>query len=148
MFPGQIVMHFTLVELNFFDEAYICTSINLHFLLFIHIDVIWSEFKSFLLEDNNTFILHCQLLLMSYANKINSLTLERFDWNFKQQIFNLNFGISGWGISLEIDLRWKSEGLTIDNIGMIGSGNGLVPSGKKPLPDPMFTQICVTIWHP
>ena len=30
----------------------------------------------------------------------------------------------------------------------IGSGNGLVPSGNKPLPEPMLTQICVAIWHP
>ena len=28
----------------------------------------------------------------------------------------------------------------------IDSGNGLVPSGNKPLPDPMLTQIYVTIW--
>ena len=28
----------------------------------------------------------------------------------------------------------------------IGSGNGLVPSGNKPLPPPMLTQIYVTIW--
>ena len=26
----------------------------------------------------------------------------------------------------------------------IGSGNGLVPSGKKPLPEPMVTQISAT----
>ena len=28
----------------------------------------------------------------------------------------------------------------------IGSGNGLVPSGNKPLPEPMLTQIGVAIW--
>ena len=28
----------------------------------------------------------------------------------------------------------------------IGSGNGLVPSGNKPLPEPMLTQISVAIW--
>ena len=28
----------------------------------------------------------------------------------------------------------------------IGSGNGLVPSGNKPLPEPMLTQISVVIW--
>ena len=28
----------------------------------------------------------------------------------------------------------------------IGSGNGLVPSGNKPLPETMLTQIYVTIW--
>ena len=27
----------------------------------------------------------------------------------------------------------------------IGSGNGLVPSGNKPLPEPMLTQIYVAI---
>ena len=28
----------------------------------------------------------------------------------------------------------------------IGSGNGLVPSGNKPLPEPMFSQIYVQIY--
>ena len=29
----------------------------------------------------------------------------------------------------------------------IGSGNGLVPSGSKPLPEPMLIQNSVTIWR-
>ena len=29
----------------------------------------------------------------------------------------------------------------------IGSGNGLVPSGNKPLPEPMLTQIYAGIWN-
>ena len=29
----------------------------------------------------------------------------------------------------------------------IGSGNGLVPSGNKPLPEPMLTKACVDIWR-
>ena len=29
----------------------------------------------------------------------------------------------------------------------IGSGNGLEPSGNKPLPEPMLTQIPVAIWR-
>ena len=29
----------------------------------------------------------------------------------------------------------------------IGSGNGLMPWGIKPLPEPVLTQICVYIWH-
>ena len=29
----------------------------------------------------------------------------------------------------------------------IGSGIGLVPSGTKPLLEPMLTYICVAIWH-
>ena len=32
-------------------------------------------------------------------------------------------------------------------ISQIGSGNGLVPSGNKPLPEPMLTQIYVAIWR-
>ena len=28
----------------------------------------------------------------------------------------------------------------------ISSGNGLVPSGNKPLPEPMLTQIHAAIW--
>ena len=40
----------------------------------------------------------------------------------------------------EIALRWMPQYLTDVNI---GSGNGLVPSGNKPLPEPMLTQIYV-----
>ena len=29
----------------------------------------------------------------------------------------------------------------------IGSGNGLVPSGTKPLPGPMLTKIYAAIWR-
>ena len=29
----------------------------------------------------------------------------------------------------------------------IGSGNGFVPAGNKPLPEPMLTQIYIAIWH-
>ena len=34
----------------------------------------------------------------------------------------------------------------IDDKVNVGSGNGLVPSGNKPLPEPMLTKIHVT-WH-
>ena len=43
-------------------------------------------------------------------------------------------------------LRWMALDLT-DDKSNIGSGNGLVPSGNKPLPEPMLAQICVTLWH-
>ena len=29
----------------------------------------------------------------------------------------------------------------------IGSGYGLVPSGSKPLPEPMLTQIYIALWR-
>ena len=35
--------------------------------------------------------------------------------------------------------------LTYDLVN-IGSGNGLVPSGNKPLPEPALTKIFVAIW--
>ena len=34
-----------------------------------------------------------------------------------------------------------------DDLVNIGSGNGLVPSGNKPLPEPMLTQIYVAKWR-
>ena len=47
-------------------------------------------------------------------------------------------------ISSEVVLRWMSPGpywwWTY-----IGSSNGFVPSGKRPLPEPMLIQICVAI---
>ena len=36
--------------------------------------------------------------------------------------------------------------LTDDKVN-IGSGNGLVSSGNKPLPEPMLTQIYVAKWR-
>ena len=36
-------------------------------------------------------------------------------------------------------------GLTDDKVN-IGSGNGLVPSGNKPLPELMLTQFYVAMW--
>ena len=47
-------------------------------------------------------------------------------------------------LSLSLSLRCMTQNLNI--IVNIGSGNGLVPSGNEPLPEPMLTQIYVTIW--
>ena len=44
----------------------------------------------------------------------------------------------------EITIRWMSWDFT-EHVN-IGSGNSLVPSGNKPLPKPMLTQIYVVIW--
>ena len=49
--------------------------------------------------------------------------------------------VDGWGISCEIALMLMSLAFTNDRVN-IGSGNGLVPSGSKPLPEPMLTHIC------
>ena len=46
----------------------------------------------------------------------------------------------GWGLSCEISLSLLSDDY-VNN----GSGNGLVPSGIKPLPGQMLTLIYVVI---
>ena len=57
--------------------------------------------------------------------------------------FQTNF--SDWGILYETALRWLSLDLTDDYLTSInvGSGNGLVLSGNKPLPAPL--QVCANI---
>ena len=49
-------------------------------------------------------------------------------------------------VSCEIILR-RMPLKTFDEKINIYSGNGLVLSGKKPLPEPMLTPIYVTIWN-
>ena len=75
---------------------------------------------------------------------INSWSPGWFEWNFSKVIFKLILVIAGWGISCEIAIKWMSLDLT--NKVNIGSGNGLVPSGNKPLPDPMLIQFHVAKW--
>ena len=58
---------------------------------------------------------------------------------FEKVIFS-DLVIDGLSFSYEMALRW----LSLDII----SGNGLVPSGNKPLTEPMLMQICVMIWAP
>ena len=68
----------------------------------------------------------------------NSLAPGRFEWYFRYVIFKQILVTGDWGISCPdmnvIGLHWWPVN--------IGSGNGLVPSGNKPLPEPMLTQIC------
>ena len=52
--------------------------------------------------------------------------------------------IGGRSMSYEVALKWTSLDLTNDKIN-IGLGNVLVPSGNKPLPDPMLTKIYVAV---
>ena len=54
------------------------------------------------------------------------------DWWFRHLLWNcLNMNVTG--------LHWWSVN--------IGSGNGLVPSGNKPLPEPRSTQFSVAMWR-
>ena len=64
-------------------------------------------------------------------NKINSLASKEIVTD-------------AWGISHEIgQISVTGNNCWLVNI---GSGNGLVPSGNKPLPEPMLTQIYVVTW--
>ena len=74
-----------------------------------------------------------------------SLTLGDLYALWGQVIFKLIIMIDGWGITCEIALSLMSVDLTDDKKVNIGSGNGLVPTGNKPLLDPMLTQISVAI---
>ena len=76
---------------------------------------------------------------------INSLAPGKFEWKFRYVIFKWILVIDGWSISCEIALIWMPLGLHWWSVN-IGSGNGLVTSGNKPLPEPMLTQIFVAIW--
>ena len=64
---------------------------------------------------------------------------------FKKKIDEYFSNKLQWETCCEIALRRMSLDLTDDQVN-IGSGNGLVPSGNKPLPEPMLTQIAVAIW--
>ena len=72
--------------------------------------------------------------------KFNLLAPRGFEINFRELIFKQILVIDGGSISCEIVLTWTLKDLNI------GSGNGLVPSGNKPLPEPMLTQFSVAIW--
>ena len=69
----------------------------------------------------------------------------RFQLNISYANFKLILVIDGWswGISCENVFVTGPHWWSVN----IGSGNGLVPSGSKPLPVPMLTQIYVTIWQ-
>ena len=75
----------------------------------------------------------------------NSFAPGRFEWNFRLVIFQANF-IDWW-------LRcfwWNCPQMNVSGHYWwwvnIGSGNGLVTSGTKPLPGPVLTYIYVLIW--
>ena len=62
---------------------------------------------------------------------VNSLAPWKFALNFRHVIFKQILVIDGWGISCEMALIWMSLDLTDDQSRLVGSGNGLVPSGMN-----------------
>ena len=75
---------------------------------------------------------------------INSLAPGKCGDNFKGVISELIW--IKFMSTCEITLSWMPQN-TLDDKVNIGSGNGLVPFGTKPLPETMLIQIYVTTWH-
>ena len=73
---------------------------------------------------------------------VNSLGLGRCGCNLKSIIFKLIW---------RIDILWNCPQVNATRLHWwlvsIGSCNGLVLSGNKPLPEPVLTQIYVAIWN-
>ena len=60
-------------------------------------------------------------------------------------IFKFTIRNSSLSTHCEITLRRKLQNTANDKSINIGSGNGLVPIGNKPLSEPMLTQIYIAI---
>ena len=80
-------------------------------------------------------------------HNFNSLAPGRCGGNLERFIFKLIIQNSTLGTNCEIDLRWVNIMELPEWDVNIGSGNGLVPSGNKPLPEIMLTAIYVVVWH-
>ena len=65
---------------------------------------------------------------------VNSLAPGKFELNYRYVIFEEIWVIDGWGVSCEIALILMSVDFHWWSVN-IGSGNGLVPPGNKPLPE-------------
>ena len=76
---------------------------------------------------------------------INSLAPGIFEWNFRLSNFRSNF--SDWHLRY---LLWNCPQIILTGPYWwkvnIGSGNGLVLPGNKPLHEPMLPQFCVATW--
>ena len=66
---------------------------------------------------------------------------------FKSMILKHMSWIKFISIYGEITVRVMQQNI-FDDLVSIGSGNGLVPSGKKPLLELLLTEIYVLIWAP
>ena len=77
---------------------------------------------------------------------LNSLAPGKLEWNFR---CNSPSDFSDWRLR---HLLWNCPNMNVSWLHWwsvnTGSGNGLVSSGNKPLPEPKLTQISDAIWHP
>ena len=100
-----------------------------------------------LLAHTNYRIQQAQWWARKHCATINSLALGKSEWNIRYVIHcNIQTDFSDWLLRHHL---WNCSNMNVTRLHWwvnIGSGNGLVPSGNKPLPEPMLTQISVAIW--
>ena len=75
--------------------------------------------------------------------EFNSFAPKRCGSNFTSVFFKIMLQIDFLSASCEIVPKRVQQNPIADGSTVIYSGNGLMPSGSKPLPDPMLTQIYV-----
>ena len=123
-----------------------CVSQNVSWAVSIKLPVMWSKYgrSGWIPCLLMSSLLALSVTMVSVKAKIFGTQGGRCWFNFREVIFKLTLMNGGWGISYEIALKWMPQDLTDVNI---GSGNGLVPSGNTPLPEPMLTEICVAKWR-
>ena len=121
---------------------------NINFRDYLSADV-FSHFHNFLLVipwSINHMSSCCTEVWLIWRHGFNSLAPGRFEWNCKYVIFNLIF--VNWWLRC---LLWNYPLVIVNGSHWwsvnIGSGNSSMPSGNKPLPEPVFTKSCVSIWH-
>ena len=103
----------------------------------MHLDF-WSKEVSIQnqLKSSNRLIhdncLNCSAIIRTLHKygSMDTMYCARYNWNY-------------WAFPMNIAIRSVPQGLIENNI---GSGSGLVWSGNKPIPEPILTQIYVTIW--
>ena len=111
------------------------------------------DFKVYIWNSTQTYLAQIltDAILIRFQNfkishKFNSLAPGKFEWNFRYVILKWMDFSNSW----LRNLLWNCPSMNVTGLNWwsvnIGSGNGLVPSGNKPLPEPMLTKISVAIW--
>ena len=98
----------------------------------------WTQEKSVILSVPDTTIFNMK------NGIFNSLAPGKLEWNFRHVVSKI---FSDWWLRY---LLWNCPTMNVTGHRWsvnIGSGNGLVLSGNKPLPEPVLTKISVTIWY-
>ena len=133
-----------IIKKIFLTRGWQFMSDDIVFVMVVQYPFNWNVPKKLSITIYNMACLRKLLSNINFSKSFNSLAPGKFEWNFRH--FQTDF--SDWWLRHLLrncpdmnvtGLHWWSVN--------IGSGNGLVPSGNKPLPEPMLTQINVAIWR-